>query len=65
MVKRIGVVSCIALCQDCGEEFLSYKNGQALAAKHAIKYKHSVAGEVGIAFRYNGRETNNANHRAG
>ena len=53
--KRTWLVHVIAECQDCGKEFQSYKNGQALAAKHAIHKRHLVCGEVGLAFRYDGR----------
>jgi len=56
MKKKIGVVHCIAKCEDCGKEFSNYPNAQALAAKHAKKYRHKVSGEVGIAFWYDGQE---------
>jgi hypothetical protein len=55
MIKKIWKVHTIAECQDCGEKFENYKNGQALAAKHAKRYKHLVTGEVGLAFEYNGK----------
>ena len=55
MNKEIEVVHVSAICQDCGKEFDNYKNGQALAAKHAKHYKHLVHGEVGLAFIYNGK----------
>ena len=53
--KSIKVVHVIALCEDCGKEFQDYKNGQALAAKHAKSKNHKVRGEVGLAFIYDGR----------
>lgn len=53
--KIIGVVHVIAKCEDCGKEFQNYKNGQALAAKHAKDHKHKVRGEIGLAFVYDGR----------
>ena len=52
MLKKIGVVHCIAECHDCGKEFTGYKNAQALAARHAKLYSHTVSGEVGIHFEY-------------
>lgn len=54
MKKEIGVVHISAKCNDCGKEFDNHKNGQALAAKHAKKYKHVVTGEIGLAFTYDG-----------
>jgi hypothetical protein len=54
MKKSARVVHVMARCQDCDKSFDSYTNGQALAAKHAKKYKHTVTGEVGIAFKYEG-----------
>lgn len=55
MKKKIGVVHAIAKCDDCGREFMGYKNAQALAAQHAKIYKHKVQCEVGIAITYDGR----------
>jgi len=54
--KGIWVIHVASTCEDCGKEFDNYKNGQALAAKHADKYKHKVTGEVALAFEYNGKE---------
>lgn len=54
MKKSAWVVHCIAHCDTCGKDFDNYKNGQALAAKHAKKYQHVVSGEVGVAFSYDG-----------
>ena len=54
--KSTWLVHVNAVCEDCGKEFGDYRNGQALAAKHAKDSKHHVHGEVGIAFDYNGRE---------
>jgi len=56
MKKKIGVVHVIATCEDCGKEFDSHINGQALAAKHAKDKKHKVSGEIGLMFEYDGRE---------
>ena len=55
MKKSIGVVHAIAKCEDCGREFVGYKNAQALAAQHAKTYGHVVRGEVGLAFTYDGK----------
>ena len=55
MRKSIGVVNEIANCDDCWKSFNNYKNGQALAAQHAKKYGHTVNGEVGLAFKYEGK----------
>jgi hypothetical protein len=54
MEKHAWKVHIVARCSDCGWETQNFKNGQALAAIHAKKYKHTVCGEVGIAFRYEG-----------
>jgi hypothetical protein len=54
--KSTWKVHTIAKCKDCGKEFDDYINGQALAAQHAKKYGHLVTGEVGLAFKYDGRE---------
>ena len=56
MEKKIGVVHVLAYCLDCGWTSEALKNGQALAAIHARKHKHLVGGEVGLAFKYNGRQ---------
>lgn len=54
MKKSFGVVHGIAECQTCGWKTQSYKNAQALAAKHAKKYGHRVEGEVACAYTYDG-----------
>ncbi len=56
MKKGIGVIHLLATCEDCGKEFGSHINGQALSAKHAKDKKHKVKGEIGLAFVYDGRE---------
>jgi len=56
MQKSIGVVHFIAECKDCGWNTQSYKNGQALAAKHAKHYKHEALFEVGLSGFYDGSE---------
>jgi len=53
--KTIGVVHILGECEDCGKEFTNYKNGQALAAKHAKDKKHRVRVEVGLTCVYDGR----------
>ena len=55
MKKRFGVVHGVAQCKSCGWETQSYKNAQALAAKHARHHGHQVTGEVGYAYTYDGR----------
>jgi hypothetical protein len=55
MKKETWKIHTIAKCKDCGKEFDNYKNGQALAAQHAKKYKHFVRGEIGLAFEYDGK----------
>jgi len=55
MKKHIGVIHVNATCRTCGKEFMFYKNGQALAAKHAKHYGHVVEGEVTLMFEYDGR----------
>lgn len=45
-------VHAFAECQDCGRIFDNWKNAQALAAKHAKHYGHTVRGDVGLAFEY-------------
>jgi Fe2+ or Zn2+ uptake regulation protein len=57
MKKETWKVHTIAICEDCGRVFDNYKNGQALAAQHAKKYKHVVHGEVRLAFKYDGRDS--------
>jgi hypothetical protein len=47
-------VHAIVECEDCDWKTGSYKNAQALAAKHAKKYGHRVRGELGIDFGYDG-----------
>jgi len=41
---------------DCEWQTESYKNAQAIAAKHAKDYGHRVEGELGIAFLYDYRD---------
>lgn len=55
MRKIIGVTHVVATCLDCGKEFQSHINGQALAALHAKNHGHLVQGEVGLSFEYDGR----------
>lgn len=56
MTKSTWKVHAIAECRDCGKEFQNYHNAQALAAQHARKYGHLVTGEVGLAFKYDGKK---------
>jgi len=55
MKKSFGVTHCMAECRDCDWRTESYKNGQAIAALHAIRHGHYVKVEVGIAGCYDGR----------
>lgn len=55
MKYSYGVVHGLAECEDCGWKTASYKNAQALAAIHAKRYGHTVRGELGISFSYDGR----------
>ena len=57
MSRSYGVIHGIAYCQDCDWHTESYKNCQAIAAKHAKKYGHRVEGELGIAFNYDYRDS--------
>ena len=51
-----GVVHGIAQCDDCDWSTSSYKNCQAISAKHAKEFHHRVSGELGIAFGYDYRD---------
>ena len=55
MKKSYGVIGCIVKCEDCSWGSASYKNAQALAARHAKAHGHKVIGEVTNAFDYDGR----------
>ena len=55
MKKTIGVVHVIAECKDCNWQTENYKNGQAIAAKHARKYEHVVIVDVGLIVEYDGK----------
>ena len=55
MKKTIGVVHVIAECKECEWRTESYKNGQAIAAKHAKKYEHVVIVDVGLVVEYDGK----------
>jgi hypothetical protein len=57
MKKKTWKVHTIAKCDDCGMVFENYKNGQALAAKHAKSKGHVVRGEIGLAFEYDGTKS--------
>lgn len=52
MRRTYGVVHGIATCETCGWSTQSYKNAQALAARHAAAHGHRVTGEVGCAYTY-------------
>ena len=52
MKRDYGVIGCIAECLTCGWKTESYKNGQAIAARHARAHGHRVEGEVTAAFEY-------------
>lgn len=49
-------IHAIVNCLDCGWKTESYKNAQAIAAKHARKKGHRVVGEIGISIGYDARE---------
>lgn len=55
MKKKFGKTHTIAKCQDCNWNTDNYKNGQALAARHAKCHKHKVLVEIGISGYYDGR----------
>ncbi len=55
MSREYGVVHGVAYCQDCDWSTESYKNAQAISAKHAKHHGHRVEGELGIAFSYDYR----------
>ena len=51
-----GVIHGLAECEDCDWKTESYKNAQAIAKIHAMKYGHKVRGDLGIAFSYDERK---------
>ena len=55
MKKSLGKSHTIAECFDCEWRTENYKNGQAIAAKHAKIYKHKVGIDIGISGHYDGR----------
>ena len=55
MNKKGGVIHVVAECEDCDWRTEEYKNGQAIAAKHAKSKNHKVRVEVGLVFEYDGR----------
>ena len=56
MKRAYGVVHGLAECEDCDWKTASYKNAQAIAARHAKTHGHKVVGELGISFEYDGRK---------
>ena len=52
MKKSFGVIDVDSKCENCEWGTQSYKNGQAISAKHAKKYGHCVRGEVHYGFVY-------------
>jgi hypothetical protein len=56
MKYNYGPVAIMVWCDDCDWKTESYKNGQAIAKKHAQKHGHRVHGELTIAFAYDGRK---------
>jgi len=56
MKKLFGIVHCIGRCEDCSWKTESYKNGQAISARHAKHYKHKVHVETGMCGYYDGRD---------
>lgn len=55
MSYSYGVVHGVARCLDCEWRTESYKNAQAISAKHAKHHGHRVEGNLGIAFSYDYR----------
>lgn len=55
MKRAFGVTHTIVECIDCGWRSESYKNGQAIAARHAKVHAHKVLVEVGLSGYYDGR----------
>lgn len=55
--KKLVAAVChvLAKCEDCDWRTEDYKNGQAMAAKHAKLWKHKVHVDVGLVFEYDGR----------
>lgn len=56
MKRSYGVIHGLAECRDCNWSTASYKNAQALAARHAKAKGHCVKGEVGYAYTYDGSD---------
>ena len=54
MKKKGGVIHVVAECEDCDWRTEEYKNGQAIAANHAKRWKHKVRVDVGLVFEYIG-----------
>ncbi len=57
MSYSYGVVHGVARCLDCEWHTESYKNAQAISAKHAKHHGHRVEGNLGIAFSYDYRDS--------
>ena len=55
MSYSYGPTSAVVECQDCDWRSESYKNAQAIAARHAKAHGHRVLGNVVIAFSYDYR----------
>ncbi|MGH8897930.1 MAG: hypothetical protein ACRDZ4_13140 [Egibacteraceae bacterium] len=55
VTRSFGVTHGIATCETCGWRTESYKNAQALAARHAKAHGHRVSGEVAYAYTYDGK----------
>lgn len=60
MKKTIWVTHFIADCLDCDWHNELHKNGQALAAIHAKKHKHTISYEIGLHGTYDGKEEKHA-----
>lgn len=56
MKSTKNTVHISAICHDCGMTFQDYKTGMKDAEAHASKEKHTVRGEMAIAFEYNGKK---------
>ena len=56
MYREFGITSALAQCRDCSWQSESYKNAQAIAARHAKAHKHKVSVEVTMSGFYDGKK---------
>ena len=64
MKRTYGVVHGMARCLDCGWTTESYKNAQALAARHAMHYGHRIEGEIASSYSYFGESSERSKRAA-